>query len=96
MKITKQKLKKMIKEEFTNVVSESEEHYAPPPAEEPGHKLVVAANEKLHEAAAALDALTDLIDAQGIGALGRQEGGTTIEDVRSKIRRINLLAEYLG
>ena len=71
---------------------ESEGH---PSESDPGHSLVIDANNKLWEAANALDTLTDLIDDEGIEALGSMHVGTTIEDVRSKIRRINQLAEYL-
>lgn len=92
MKVTRGELKKIIKEELNNVVSEAPGH---PGESNPGHPLVIDANDKLWKAAAALDTLTDLIEEEGIQALGSMHVGTTIEDVRSKIRRINMLAEYL-
>jgi hypothetical protein len=92
MKVTKAQLKKIIKEELNNVVSEAPGH---PGESNPGHPLVIDANDKLWEAAAALDALTDLIEEEGIQALGSMHVGATIEDVQSKIRRISQLSEYL-
>ena len=92
MKITKRQLKQIIKEELNNVVSEAPGH---PGESDPGHQLVIDANNKLHEGADALDKLTDLIYDEGIQALGSMHVAATIEDVRSKISRINRLAEYL-
>jgi len=60
-----------------------------------GHPMVEEANDKLHEAFLALDNLTDLIDAEGLGALGDMQAGTNIEELRSKIEQINRLATYL-
>ena len=60
-----------------------------------GHPMVEEANDKLHEAFLALDNLTDLIDAKGLGALGDMQAGTNIEELRSKIQQINRLATYL-
>ena len=78
--------------QLTRGLEEDSDH---PTEDNPGHKLIIAANDALYEAGIALDALTDLIDEKGMTALGSMHVGTTIEDVQSQIRRINQLAEYL-
>jgi len=91
MKITKQQLKQIIKEEIKAV----QEVLGHPGETEAGHPLVVDTDNKLHEAYLAVDALADVVDQQGISR-DMINGQKTISDITSKIEGLNRLQPYLG
>ena len=86
MKITKQQLKQIIKEEIDQL--------GHPTEGDPGHELVIAANDALHEAYVAVEALATYVDEHGKEAIPAH-AAVTIGDVQSKIDSINREASYL-
>ena len=97
MKITKQQLKQIIKEELVTTLREDDSAAAhPDAASELGHPLVIDANNKFHEALTSLEALDDAIEAGGVDALGSMNVSTTLADIKMKIRSIFSVAKYMG
>jgi hypothetical protein len=91
MKITKSQLKQIIKEELSKITENETGH---PTESNPGHKLVIAANDALHEAYIAVEALATYVDEHGKEAIPTH-AAVTIGDVQSKIDFINGEAAYL-
>ncbi len=94
MKITKEQLQKIIKEELGNLKEYEEDN---PYASEPqGHPAVVKANDALHEAFLAVDELSDIIEQQPDSVSGMAHASPSLSDVKSKIESLGRLVQYLG
>jgi len=71
-----------------------EENLDHPTESNPGHQLVIAANDALHEAYLAVEQLANFVDEKGKDQIPGH-AGVTLSDVISKIDFINGEAEYL-
>ena len=87
MKLTKSKLKQLIKEELNNIVEQYDEEPGHPGPTEENQDLVVAANDALHAAKKAITDLSWAVEEEGFKF--SRDSSVTYADVDSKMFKLD-------